>query len=78
MALRRRKTLEMTPQKDIEALRRARVRQLFQALPSEARTEDGIMKFYGWLQLKHPELLPRTRNGDPYQFVMAELSGLYK
>ena len=62
----------MITQKHVEALRRARVRQLFQALPSEDRTEDGIMKFYGWLQLKHPELLPRTRY-DPYQVVMKEL-----
>ncbi len=69
----------MTSKKDTEAIRRTRVRQLFQALPSKGRTEAGIMKFYGWLQVRHPQLFPRTRrDGEPYQVVMAELKGLYK
>jgi hypothetical protein len=54
-----------------------RVRQLFEARPSEQRTETGVLLFYGWLEQHHPELLP-TGQGDPYQHLKSDLSGLYK
>lgn len=62
--------------KDSKAVRRARVRQLFESGLYE-RTEIGIFKFHGWLQDHHPELLPK-RSGDPYQHLKSDLSGLYK
>jgi hypothetical protein len=58
-----------------EAVRRARVRQLFDAGLYE-RTEIGIFKFLGWLRDHHPELLKRS--GVPYQHLKSDLSGLYK
>jgi hypothetical protein len=51
---------------DTEAVRRARVRQLFEALPLGDRTENAVMKFHGWLHQHHPELLPQGR-GDLYK-----------
>lgn len=44
--------------KGTEAVRRARVRQLFEAGLYE-RTEIGIFKFHGWLHDHRPELLPK-------------------
>jgi len=63
--------------KDTEALRRARVRQLFGARPSEEHTETGVLLYYVWLQKYFPELLP-TDQGDPYQHLKVDLKGLYK
>lgn len=59
-------------------IRRNQVRQLFQELPPEERTEDGILLFYSRLYREHRELLPSTKHGDPYQSLMVDLSGLYK
>jgi hypothetical protein len=61
----------------IEAVRQARVRQLFEARPASERTETGVLLFYGWLQQHHPKLVP-TEHGDPYQNLKADLNGLYK
>jgi hypothetical protein len=63
--------------RDSEAVRLARVRQLFEARPSEERTETGVLLFYGWLEKHHPELLP-TGPGDPYQHLKVDLRGLYQ
>jgi len=70
--------------KDIEEVRRVRVRQLFEARPSEERTETGVVLFYRWLQQSHPELLPTERVApwteprDPYKQLKVDLKGLYK
>jgi hypothetical protein len=66
----------MKTKKDTEAVRRVRVRQLFEAGPFE-RTEIGIFKFHGWLHDHRPELLPK-RSDDSYQHLKSDLSGLYK
>jgi hypothetical protein len=67
-----------------EAVRLARVRQLFEARPFsgplqriEDRTEKEVLTFYGWLHQHHPELLPK-RQGDMYKHLKVDLSGLYK
>ena len=60
-----------------EAMRRTRVRQLFEARPSEEHTETGVLLFYRWLQQHHPELLP-SGPADPYQQLKVDLRGLYK
>lgn len=61
---------------DSEALRRAIVRQLYEARPSRERTEGGIFFFYRWLVRRYPELLP-VGKGDPYERLKADLKGLY-
>jgi hypothetical protein len=60
-----------------ELIRLARVRQLFQARPSEERNETDVLPFYAWLQKHSPELLPMGP-GDPCQQLKADLKGLYK
>jgi hypothetical protein len=65
--------------KHAETLRRNRVRQLFQHLAPDQRTEGEILAFYGWLKQHHPELLPVPSCGrDPYQHLKVGLTGLYK
>ena len=60
-----------------EILRRQRVRQLFEARPSDHRSEGDVTIFWGWLFLHHPELLSR-KAGDQYLHLMADLKGLYQ
>ena len=60
-----------------EIMRRARVRQLFEARPFVEQTETGVLFFYGWLHQHHPELLPKGP-GDVYKHLKADLHGLYK
>jgi hypothetical protein len=62
--------------KDVEALRVARVRQLFVSGPFE-HTESGVLRFDEWLLRPYPHLLP-TGIGDPYQHLKADLMGPYK
>jgi len=62
--------------KDPEALRRAIVRQLYEARPSREHTEAGIFLFHRWLANRYPELLPR-RKGDSYEHLKVDLKGLY-
>jgi hypothetical protein len=62
---------------DSETVRIARVRQLWEARPSDERTETGVLIFYGWLEKHLPELLP-SGPGDPYQHLKADLAGLYQ
>jgi hypothetical protein len=61
----------------VEAVRRTRVRQLFEARPSSEHTETGVLLFYEWLQEHHPKLVP-TEQGDAYQRLKMDLEGLYK
>lgn len=63
--------------KDAETNRRARVRQLFEARPSEEHTESGILPFFAWLDKNHRDLLPRGL-GDPFEKLKADLKGLYR
>ena len=59
---------------DPEAVRRARVRQLFTAHHPEKATEDDVFLFFRWLQQHHPEMLPKGTHGDPYQELRADLT----
>jgi len=63
---------------DPDAVRRVRVRQLFQARPANEHTENGVLLFFGWLKQNHPALLPQGKQGDPYQHLKSDLQGLYK
>jgi hypothetical protein len=63
--------------KDAEAKRRTRVRQLYEARPSEDHTETGILPFFAWLDKHHPDLLPRGP-GDLFEKLKGDLKGLYK
>ena len=65
-------------QKDPEAPRRTRVRQLFTARHPEEATEDEVFLFFRWLQQRHPEMLPKRNHGDSYQDLRADLDGLYE
>jgi hypothetical protein len=58
--------------KNSEAVRKARVRQLWQVSPERNNSETGPLNFYKWLQEHNPDLLPPGQ-GDPYQRLRAEL-----
>jgi hypothetical protein len=60
-----------------DALRRLRVRQLFESRSAEEHTETGVLLFYAWLEEHYPHLLP-SGPGDPYQHLKVDLVGLYK
>ena len=60
-----------------EKVRRLRVRQLFEARPSDGQTETGVLIFFCWLKQYHPELLPQGKHGDAYQHLKSDLNGLY-
>jgi hypothetical protein len=61
-----------------EAVRVARVRQLFEARFAEERTETGVLLFNVWVKKHYPELLPKEKQGDPYQHLKVDLTGLYE
>src|SRR6516165_2853472 len=61
-----------------EAVRRDRVRQLFEVRYDEERTETGVLLFYAWLEKYDRELLPQQKRGDPYQYLKVDLEGLYE
>jgi hypothetical protein len=61
---------------DPEAVRVARVRQLWNARPYANRTGTEVLIFYGWLEQHHPDLLKRGK-GDPYQHLKVDLHGLW-
>jgi len=69
----------MKAKNDPEAVRVAQVRQLFTArYPNDKpRTGNDVVAFFGWLDGHRPELLPRPKHGDPYQYLKGDLSGLY-
>jgi len=56
-----------------EAVRMARVRQLWQASSERHAVQTGILNFSKWLEEHHPELFP-PGPGDPYQRLSAELT----
>ena len=63
---------------DSEAVRQARVRQLFIArYHRDNRTANYVLAFFGWLQAHFPELLPKRKQGDHYQHLKRDLNGLY-
>jgi hypothetical protein len=64
--------------KDTESVRRARVRQLFEARLDKEHTEDGVLKFYEWLRDRHPDLLQKPRRGDPYLQLKLDLAGIWR
>jgi hypothetical protein len=49
-----------------EAVRKARVRQLWQASSERNAAETGILNFSKWLEEHHPELFPPGQ-AEPYQ-----------
>jgi hypothetical protein len=56
-----------------EAVRQARVRQLWKERPAaEHNSETGIQSFFQWLESHYPELIPHGQ-GDGYQRLRAEL-----
>ena len=63
---------------DPEAVRRARLRQLFTARLPAKTTGDDVFLFFKWLQQHHPEMLPKGKHGDPYLDLRAYLDGLYQ
>jgi hypothetical protein len=67
----------MNIMEEAEAVRRERVRQLFQARPAVEHTETTVLLFYAELQEHHGELLPKGR-GDAHKHLKADLSGLHK
>ena len=73
LAIRSREQKRM--KKDTDALRRSRVRQLFQDLPADQRTENQILNFYGWLHKNRPELLRTLHERDAYQQLKVDLTG---
>jgi hypothetical protein len=66
--------------KDAEALRVARVRQLFQirhpGKPTGKPKGTEVLIFFAWLQQYNPNLLPKEKQGDPYQHLKVDLVGL--
>lgn len=62
---------------DSEAVRVARVRQLWNARPYAERTGTQVLMFYGWLEKHYPDLLKHGK-GDPYQHLKVDLRGLWK
>jgi hypothetical protein len=55
-----------------EAIRKLRVRQLWEASSERNARETGPLNFSKWLEEHHPELLPPGR-GDAYERLRAEL-----
>jgi hypothetical protein len=62
---------------DAEAVRVARVRQLFEAQRYAERTENEVLIFFGWLEERYPHLLS-TEWGDTFRQLKVDLKGLYK
>jgi len=60
--------------KDSDAIRVARVRQLFQIHHPGNPTGTGVLVFLEWLRRHHPDLLPKEK---PYQHLKLDLAGLY-
>jgi len=57
--------------------KRAKLRELWlDRYPENRRSANNVMIFFGWLEKNWPELL--STEGDPYQHLKADLSGLWK
>ena len=63
--------------KDPEDFRQHRVRQLFVARYPGKPPANDVLAFFGWLEGHYPELLPKEKQGDPYQHLKSDLHGLY-
>jgi hypothetical protein len=63
--------------KNPEAVRRERVRQLYQTRPAHERTEAGVLLFYAWLEKRYPHLLP-AGPGNLSNRLKVDLNGLFK
>jgi hypothetical protein len=58
--------------------RRDEVRRVFiERFPEQNRSGNDVLAFYGFLFENRPDLLPKPRRGDPYQFLKSDLSGLW-
>jgi hypothetical protein len=62
----------------MEAVRRARVRQLFGTRHPYKPTVNDVLAFYGWLKDRFPQLLPKEIFGDLYQHLKLDLGGLFE
>jgi hypothetical protein len=51
-----------------------RLIKLWLQQPTDRRTMDDVLAFYGGLQQHNPELLPPSSRGDPYQQMESILS----
>lgn len=60
-----------------DAMRREHVRQLFVVRCPAKRTANDVLNFFLWLRQRGPDLLPRGKQGDAYQRLKVDLSGLY-
>ena len=60
-----------------EGVRRVRVRQLFVARYPNKPTTNEVFTFFGWLAGHYPHLVPREKQGDPYQELQSDLHDLY-
>jgi hypothetical protein len=65
------------PNYDREAVRVAQVRQLFEA-GSYPHSETGVLIFFAWLEKNRPELLPKDKFGDLFEYLKVDLAGLFK
>ena len=61
-----------------EGVRRVRVRQLFTARYPNEPTTNEVSAFFGWLAGHYPHLVPREKQGDPYQQLQSDLQGLFR
>ena len=61
-----------------EGVRRVRVRQLFIARYPDKPTTNEVFVFFGWLAGHYPHLVPREKQGDPYQLIQSDLQGLFR
>ena len=65
-------------ERDTEAIRLNRVRQLFEGRYTKKRIRDDVLAFHGWLYERYPHLLRKSTNdGDPYHELKLDLRGLY-
>ena len=62
----------MPKRSDLEPL----IRQEWLKRPSEHRTENDVLVFYGELQQRRPDLLSFKASGDKYQVLKSVLRNL--
>ena len=63
--------------KDPEAVRRERVRQLYETRLVHERIKTGVLLFYAWLEKRYPHLLPAGPGGLSER-LNVDLSGLFQ
>ena len=70
------RSMLFTPRnRDPDAMRRERVRELFLVRCPAKRTANDVLIFFLWLQRCSPDLLPKR--GAPYHHLKTDLDGLY-